>query len=770
MSAQTCAQVAEFVRRRNTGEISSDAFFASLANVQLQDDHIESVPDFQTPPAGTDHASLPHAKLSTRVAGLPSCPQTWLNLDMGSSIMTSGTSWGSGKDGSSELRRASADVYRCSVATESEAVLANIPSLLSETEATQIVQHMRNASNVSSLLWADPGSNTWESTGEVPRGDFSPNLPSKDLANVNDGFQREAATSTGNYWCNSELPELPAGLVGDGSEKRVSSPRNTLGCSRSSCTLLESPLSTNKATACQRLSDSFECSGAVRSLNSSVSEFSLRSELWESNRSQRLKHLRCKREAKEVEECTFQPFIRRSMQRSASEAMCEKMIGPSLFNAARASQFRRSSHAAVQRWIDQREENLSKECTFTPDLRASTQSFQRHFDRLQSSQNSMSSTDVTRPYKMPLSHSLAGGQHGATLQESTSTSSCIEPFMPQTNEVSTDMVHAREYLKKNVFERLAQTPVSPRGLTTKSITPSKEGCDMSLQDGSSSSTSIPHDRPQEAFTAFMQRQRDHEEDRLLRMRELEIHMAPPLQPRLCPRSRAIVEQRQAHVHCSRSGVDKAEPIGSSCRQSTDKDMHENGCIGGCPKQFYIGDVPQLSSAAKGYAASARTQTPSAKDIDPECSFQPEINATSARLPPRGAKDLSTGEQQRRCIRAAELRERIRQADPMTPSAPVLCAAPAHLRGTKGKLRVLEDAAGYTERIQQMRLQRDFHAELKRQQRTAKEMEECTFCPEVNNELPVYVRNMADYHRSVKYLWDKQQCALLENSKHRPDWR
>mmetsp|Transcript_42762 Transcript_42762/g.81784 ORF Transcript_42762/g.81784 Transcript_42762/m.81784 type:complete len:256 (+) Transcript_42762:75-842(+) len=254
------------------------------------------------------------------------------------------------------------------------------------------------------------------------------------------------------------------------------------------------------------------------------------------------------------------------------------------------------------------------------------------------------------------------------------------------------------------------------------------------------------------------------------MRELEIHMAPTLQPSLCPQSRAIVEQKPRHVHTGLSGVDIVEPFSGSWWQGTDKETHRDSCIGGCPKQFYIGDLPQTCSAPKCPAARTRTESPSAKDIDPECSFQPEINATSARLPPRSARDLSIGEQQRRCLRAAELRERIRQTEPTPPFAPVLHAAPAHLRGTKGKLRVFEDPAGYTERLQQKRSQRNLHAELQRQQHAAKEMEDCTFCPHVNSELPAYVHDMADFHRSFKHLWSKRtQSALLNNSKHRPDW-
>lgn len=747
MSARTCAQVAEFVRRRSTGEISSDDFFASLANVHLEHDPVESLLELTDLRVATSHACSPQVNLSAHVPGEPSCLKTWLNLDEDTSMITSGTTWDVSTYGSNGLERAGKDVHHSSIATESEPTLADIPSLLTESEATTLAQHMRKASNASWLLPVDPPGSNAGSPGMVPGVESFLDQSNNDLADVGYALQQEAVPFTQSYGCTTEPPELPADLVGNFTEECLSSPRHTSSCSRSPCMFSESPLINDRATACLK-------SPCSRS-------FEMRNEFWASKRSTRLQHLRRQRAAKEVEECTFQPVLRGSMRRSASESMCESLSGLPV------SQLRRSSHAAVQRWIEQREESLMKECTFTPDLRASTKSFQRNFDRLQTFENSMSSIDMSCRHKMPLTHEVAGGQHGTTSQRSSGTTTWTEPYVPQTNEVPTDMVHAREYLKNNVFERLAHTPVSPRSTPTKSITPSRKTVEMSSTDGSSNSTSISHGRPQEEFTAFLQRQRDYEKDRLSRIQGLENDMAPPLQPRLCPRSRAIVDQRQTHRGIS---IDVAEPIGS-CQQSASEDMHHDSCAGECPKQYYIGELPQLSSAAKGFAASARTGSPSAKDIDPECSFHPEINATSARLPPKGATDLSIGEQQRRCIRAAERRERIRQAEPKIPSAPLLLAAPAHLQGTKGKLRVLEDAAGYTARIQQMRSQRNFHNELTRQQQAAEEMEECTFRPEINDELPAYVRDMADFSRSVKHLWGKQtQSALLENSKQRPDWQ
>lgn len=288
--------------------------------------------------------------------------------------------------------------------------------------------------------------------------------------------------------------------------------------------------------------------------------------------------------------------------------------------------------------------------------------------------------------------------------------------MPRTNEVPSHMLHAQTYLQKNVFDRLTNPqPDLPGDLAEHPLAGDQEdgshGASSLLRLSSSEAGSAAADM----FLDFLRRQNQHEEDRCLRLAELDAATAPAYHPELCDRSRRIVERR--------------------------------------------GDGTRSQSLC------------SHSPVPAECSFRPEINRSSALLASRSFTELSSGDLVRRDARMAELRDLHRQ-QPEGTFHPQLLPAPPHLRGTKGRVRAQahEDSHDCARRTVAAQLKAERRA---REARRKDDLDaaECSFQPSAPNgrkpgDCPAFVRSMAESYRVVRSLREKENLA---EEQQKPGW-
>ncbi|KAA0146305.1 hypothetical protein FNF27_05486 [Cafeteria roenbergensis] len=147
--------------------------------------------------------------------------------------------------------------------------------------------------------------------------------------------------------------------------------------------------------------------------------------------------------------------------------------------------------------------------------------------------------------------------------------------------------------------------------------------------------------------------------------------------------------------------------------------------------------------------------------DPHCTFRPAINPVSAAMPARTADELSRGDaiQRETRIRLARLRlEQSRSSD--APFRPTLNANSA---AVEGRLRVLQDPEGYIERVQREAAIASDKQRRAAAERETKEVDECTFRPEVH-DAPAYVKRIA---RSMALTRVVRPAPEVTG---RPDWR
>jgi len=275
-----------------------------------------------------------------------------------------------------------------------------------------------------------------------------------------------------------------------------------------------------------------------RSVESSFSTFAQRNELWELQRARRCEERRLHRQAEELAECSFQPHsvpraesdVRSSTRASkgdegavptalsaqAMEELCARLSKP--LTSRRCSQ-----DALI--WKKRREEEESKECSFHPDVRKSTSSYNKQVHSLSAS--ALSGLDPG------MSRDQCCTSNSTRLKEERDDR---PDFVPQINPVPLNMPNARAYLAEDVFTRLSQPAIDDASSSLQSSiasAPSRINLEGTSLDSS--------------FISFLQRQNMHEQDRLTRLREVDDLTAPPFQPELCERSHTLAERRRQRL-------------------------------------------------------------------------------------------------------------------------------------------------------------------------------------------------------------------------------
>merc|ERR1712113_744866 len=152
--------------------------------------------------------------------------------------------------------------------------------------------------------------------------------------------------------------------------------------------------------------------------------------------------------------------------------------------------------------------------------------------------------------------------------------------------------------------------------------------------------------------------------------------------------------------------------------------------------------PRPASAGEG------RQTRPSFAPERECTFKPTINAVSLQREPRSFTDLSLGDQRRREVRVAKMREDLNRKN-ISSFKPQI----TEYEGACSRLRVLEEPDTLVERMSKVRQGQLARREKDAQKTRAEELSQCTFAPKVQ-PIPGFVRQLAASHRLTRELREK----------------
>jgi len=149
--------------------------------------------------------------------------------------------------------------------------------------------------------------------------------------------------------------------------------------------------------------------------------------------------------------------------------------------------------------------------------------------------------------------------------------------------------------------------------------------------------------------------------------------------------------------------------------------------------------------------------------DPECTFKPQINETSRRMPGRSAVEMSRGDSLRKETKARLMKLRMEQEELQELTfAPELNGD----KGVEGRLKILSEPDTYIRRLQHKLILHSHKKNKAAQEQEMKELEECTFQPEIHDS-PAYIKRIVKSLALAKPAREAQAAACEPG---RPDWR
>mmetsp|Transcript_45434 Transcript_45434/g.82176 ORF Transcript_45434/g.82176 Transcript_45434/m.82176 type:complete len:777 (+) Transcript_45434:1-2331(+) len=776
MGTPTRQGVARLVQRRSAGLISSVEFFESLAKLELEADPQEAHNPWMSsgidassataplapgaglhdihgvlqrgPPSFSLSTSMPQLLTETQAGALlrgreshtseaaapPAAVPNMASCAIGRAPTPGSCDQEEGCAPRTRSRDlpvdASSSVHESMSAVESEpasaapAVSSSLPTLLTEQQATAIVQQLGAEWKGSSFA---------------------------DLAQVSSAASPDAGDPNNRPSPVAQHGASPEGMAERGLTRVPSrqSSRDSV-CSTSLDISLLPPWSCGSVTPCHALGDgtraasdipsspsprrSLASVGTQQSCNSSFSSFSRRSQRWEHQRAQKREQLRRQCEVKELAECSFRPEVRPHTARASNSMGCTGDTPATRLAAPPPS----AARQAARRWREQREEDELRECTFAPDLSQSASS-------LHLSVRSMSST-FSDTGSIPRPEDTGSKSRGASAEAACRTKrmskSNSQAFAPAINPIAPHMVCARDYASKNVFSRLSD----PHPEWEKDLPGDDPRAKQEIIKQAPSKDSLwppSNDRNHEKFIDFLERQNHFEEQRLGRLEEVNRCNASPHSPALCTTSRKLVDrsrkrsEQDCEVFLRLTSATSLSPRGASAGPSANSGVLDN------------------RSSTGGTSGN-------------ELTFRPQINVASSRRPARSCTELSLGDQQRREARMLELREEVLQQrldEQEGLFSPNLCTPPPEVRA-QSRLRLLEDPDSYLGRVAKGQLTKKFEREVHLQRKAEEELAECTFAPKVNKGAPAFVRQMAESYRSAREL-ERQQRP---QQSPRPAWQ
>jgi hypothetical protein len=443
-------------------------------------------------------------------------------------------------------------------------------------------------------------------------------------------------------------------------------------------------------------------------------EFHDRMSRWKDKKEQQLRRERDRKEQEKMDDCTFRPKINKTSRRTAALGRRDyKDVVDRLYNNKKKSKVNEDDIR------QKREEEFRRTCTFTPNLGKK----QRGSGRRNSFSNNRRSSQ---------------GRSRRSDFKPTGMEECT--FKPKVNKVPRKFGSAQLYLQNNVHDRLS-TPRAPKSaekeklegyvsdeeLSSKTKPVMNMDSFMSSLNAStgrarpnSARRSRPGDRTlnQAQFQNFLARQNKRESRRAKNMERLQREAKPTHQPQLCKKSMKIASKTSHGDFMARLAKDALK------------------------KEHDI--LRKKAMLAK----------------EPDCTFTPNILASSKARRSRSVTELSRGDSLKRetAARLMKLKAEQDELEGLT-FQPMLNPSNA-----QGRLKILSNPDSYLERVQK---QQEIFSNKRR--KAAKEQErkqfaECTFHPKTN-DAPAYIKRIA---KSMALA--RKARPTPESRAGKPDWK
>eukprot|EP01029_Cantina_marsupialis_P020614 TRINITY_DN483_c6_g1_i1.p1 TRINITY_DN483_c6_g1~~TRINITY_DN483_c6_g1_i1.p1 ORF type:complete len:690 (-),score=242.83 TRINITY_DN483_c6_g1_i1:175-2244(-) len=470
--------------------------------------------------------------------------------------------------------------------------------------------------------------------------------------------------------------------------------------------------------------------------------FAQRAQEWKKQRELENKRLKKEYDQLEIEKCTFKPKIN---TKKAANVQGDRKghVTERLFLEAKKKD--------PVREFSEREKRDSIECTFMPKINKSA--FARPVKSRYRSQT---------PTNRRMERSSHFGESRSSFANSTTkTSSMLRTgedectFKPKVNEIKSDMTSAQLYLQTDVVERLsrpgleASTPSTPSDRSSngqvmdlntfmsaleQKMTPSKNRRSRSVprhrmdDDNSSissgmnnlnSSTISAEERAarKKSFQEFLLRQKQQEQRKSQNIKELQRKTTASFKPKINVKSDKLVKSAAKGNFLQRVERDVRRKQHDAIKQ-----------------KVYTG-------------------------IDPECTFQPQINAKSKKLRPRSVVELSYGDSLKRDTSQRLMRLKAEQEEVRG----LTFKPQINNTHVEGKLRISAEPDTYLDRIQNDAKLFSDRQRKSIQEQEMKEFAECTFHPKTHLA-PSYVKRIA---RSMALARAARPPAPKDA---KPDWR
>jgi hypothetical protein len=454
-------------------------------------------------------------------------------------------------------------------------------------------------------------------------------------------------------------------------------------------------------------------------------EFHHRMSKWKDRKEQQLRRERDRKEQAKMDDCTFHPKINKTSRRTASLGRRDyKDVVERLYSQKKKSRVNEEDIRA------KREEEFRRTCTFQPNLGKKANKFDR------SGRSGNGNKSFHQRSQTPRGRSRKSDIKPTGMEECT--------FKPKVNRVPRKFGSAQLYLQNNVHDRLS-TPRAARGRVNKDADEGADGgynsdneikskakpvmnmdsfmSSLNANGGNQRPQSARRSRPGETklnraqFQNFLARQNKRQTRKSKNVARLKAEATPSHQPALCKRSLKLAKKTTNGDFMTRLAKDAL------------RKEHEN--------------LRKKAMLAK----------------EPDCTFTPNILASSRARRPRSVTELSRGDSLKRetAARLMKLKAEQDELEGLT-FKPRLNPSNA-----QGKLRVVSNPESYLERVQK---EQEIFSDKRRkaaQEQERKQFAECTFHPKTN-DAPAYIKRIA------KSMALARKARPSQKKSAKPDWK
>eukprot|EP01038_Epipyxis_sp_PR26KG_P009888 gene9888-13301_t len=452
--------------------------------------------------------------------------------------------------------------------------------------------------------------------------------------------------------------------------------------------------------------------------------FLVRVNKWKEKKDLELKKKSQAVQKSEIADCTFKPTISKNSERAIREMRGDRdyelPANERLYKTSALTTEQRIRMIEEERFKEEQQE--LEECTFQPQLVTSKNLY----------------NDVNPKYGMPTTPKPEG------LVRDWQTKDCT--FTPKINKIKSNMSSAKLYTSANVVERLTRPIAVPNNHgDDESRFEDKTIMDVSTFMNSSMIISKQNNQPsyetkenmlsedelrekKKKLEQFLGRQQQFVKRKDTNLKQIEHAMTPKFAPKLITNKNN--DNNMVRTTGTKSFLDRVE------RQVQKKQEAEQ-----------LNETLAFTS--------------------PDCTFQPKINKKSENLRSRSVFELSRGdslriETNRRMLKLQNDQEELSKVT-LQPSI----SNYAKSTNVKSKLQISQDPSLYLEKHKENLIEKENYRLLKIEEQKQKELEGCTFKPQVI-ECPAYVTRIAKTRQLVGGSIRDKKAALERNRK--VDWK